>query len=235
MSDEHPVSEGIFASGKMEAYGGPWGEQGVELPVRLLAAKTLCRGHNLRLGNDVDLEAVRLAAAIRHARSGGAETIIVDGSLLERWCLKALLGIVANGWHRRGEHIVQMDQAPLELVEIAFGLRSFQEGIGLYVLTYRGDLQCPEERVPYQVLTCREDGTGIVGLLIALPPLAFALTLVPGNPQSLLRQMTLRGQVWHDVQAHYRLPRLRSAAIGADFAFTTVFQWGAAQVPQESR
>jgi len=225
MSNEHPLSEGIFESGKMGLYGGPWGEEGKEVPVRLLAAKTLCREHNGRLGGEVDLEAVRLAAAIRRARGGRAEKIIVNGLLFERWCLKALLGIVANGWYRRGEHIIRMDHAPVELVEIAFGLRPFHAGTGLYVLTYRGDLPYPEERIPYQVLTSKEDGTEIVGLLIALPPLAFALTLVPGNPEDLLRQMTLRGQTWYDVDAHYRLTQLRSAASGG-LAFTTVFLWG---------
>ena len=175
------------------------------IPVRLLAAPILCAGHNGKL-SPLDAAAGAFVAALRRPVPAHLPTVLeVDGALLERWCLKALLGIAAAGWHRPHRKASHLATAPLELAEIAFGLRPFAEGTGLQVVSYSAELPTDEERVSWRLLVSNAEETAIAGLLVGLPPVVLALALLPGDVGALVRQLRLPGFLdWRDVETAYR-------------------------------
>jgi hypothetical protein len=109
LSREHPVSQGIFAdedsisvAGITQIAGGGLKQN---LAVRSIVAKVLCIHHNAILGR-LDDSAVALQRAVRSARSTPeTATVEIDGILLERWCLKALCGVLSAGWSGLGKRV----------------------------------------------------------------------------------------------------------------------------------
>jgi hypothetical protein len=99
-----------------------------------LAAAVLCEGHNTRL-SPVDAGAAPFFAACRRfdhelgrPTSPPMDTIVADGSLVERWMAKALLGLLA----RAGSTGVPSPEHSAQLLAVAFGSPS-RPPHGLYL------------------------------------------------------------------------------------------------------
>jgi hypothetical protein len=206
ISDEHPISQSLLGEGFVQVAGGPWPD-GSLIPVRRLAAPTLCERHNGAL-SELDAEVGRLGEAIRAAfRTQGPAELSVDGALLERWCLKALVGIVAGGWHKPHGERIALQEVPPELVAIAFGRRPFPADFGLHVVNYAANLDDAVDAVSWRVLVGNPAGTAIVGALFGMPPLALGLALGPGEFGALVRQLDLPGfPSWREVTTSLRPP-----------------------------
>ena len=67
---------------------------------------------------------------IRHFRIGGP--------LLERWFLKTLINVAVGGNLKIGPEAASASMPSCELVQIAFGRRSFQEWARMYTSAYQG-------------------------------------------------------------------------------------------------
>lgn len=229
ISDEHPISEAVFDTDMLSVQGAAWPADGRPRPLRTLASTCLCRHHNDSLRN-VDAEVGVFAKKLRALNAEGTHgTIHMSGWVLERWCLKALLGIVANGWHRNGEGTkIDLGVAPVELAAAAFGRAVLGQDRGLHVVTYAADVAVGVEAVSWKVLVADAEGTRLVGLLIALPPATFALTLIPGDPTPLLRQLSIAQiEDWSNVQAHLRPAKLDLRARESGAHVQVLFDWSA--------
>jgi hypothetical protein len=223
---EHPISQAIFETEKLEVQGPGW-PVGSELPLATLASRSLCRRHNGLLGDD-DAAIGHFARSLCALNAPGLKgEIEVDGWALERWCLKALLGIVANGWHRSDTgRAIELDAAPLELAEAAFGRSTLTKGLGLNVITYTANIGIRIEAVSWKVLVANASATAIAGFIVALPPVTFALALIPGDIAALLRQIALPCiERWSDVTAHYRPDRLNLSVRDGGSQMSIRFAW----------
>jgi hypothetical protein len=225
---EHPISQAIFEAEMLAVQGPVWPVEGPDLPLATLAGQSLCRHHNGLLRSD-DAAIGRFARHLRELNAPGAQgEIEVSGWALERWCIKALLGIVANGWHRSSAgHRIAMEAAPLDLAQAAFGRSTLTNGGGLNVVTCSARIDAGIEAVSWKVLVANAEASVIVGFLVAFPPITLALALVPGDIAALLRQISLPhiGD-WSNVAAHHRPGRLnlRGQESGAHIIIN--FDWG---------
>jgi hypothetical protein len=229
ISDEHPISQAVFDTTELLVQGPGWPSDGRERPLKTLASTCLCCRHN-NLLRSVDAEVGKFAKKLRALNLKRAKgTIHMNGWVLERWCLKALLGIVANGWHRNGGGTkIDLGVAPVELAAAAFGRNVLGQDRGLHVVTYTADVSIGVEAVSWKVLVASADASRLVGLLIALPPATFALTLVPGDPTPLLRQLSIAQiESWANVQAHLRPAKLDLRARESGTHIQVFFDWAA--------
>jgi hypothetical protein len=138
ISAEHVVTAGTFTETSVRVKGLPWClDEFKTIGLESLVRNVLCTHHNSRL-SAVDEAAIRLRdalcgiAALSEARKKLApqawsiETFTANGFGIERWCLKTLLTIAFGGKVPIGDGDARPGMPPQELVEIAFGLRSFQ-------------------------------------------------------------------------------------------------------------
>lgn len=144
MSKEHMVSKGLFKEdsrykkGVITMYGLPWCENSPkEIGISSAQSKILCGYHNNVL-SPLDSEAVKTFSIFRdiwdiiqHAK--GRKINVkreikheINGVLLERWFLKTAIDILYVG-------LLKVDKPPRELVEIAYGIKKFPNGVGLCI------------------------------------------------------------------------------------------------------
>lgn len=162
-SREHLISKGIFESdGTQEPYMVvPWGlnwckDNPKTVSLASLTSKILCEYHN-NLLSPVDSEAIRAYNIFRNIWSSNFGSEIkpetknivyqINGNLLERWFLKTAINVLYSDWG--------LDKPPIELIEIAFGIKKFPQNVGLCIST---SLKYP--KVNY------EDGIKITPLMI---------------------------------------------------------------------
>jgi hypothetical protein len=130
-----------------------------------LVAKILCKKHNSDLSDldsaaldafNIFREAIRLndvRGRIKKPALWNVQRFVVDGPLLERWFLKTLINIsfgkdwtIGPGTHAAGT-------PSRELVEIAFGLRKFENSGGLYIAAEAGEQIDSMDRVNITPIT----------------------------------------------------------------------------------
>jgi hypothetical protein len=230
---EHPISQAIFESDMLTVRGPVWPEGDPELPLPTFAGQSLCKRHNGLLSAD-DSAIGQFARKLRQLNAPGVQGMIeVDGWALERWCVKALIGIVASGWHRSNDgHRIIVDAAPIDLAEAAFGRGTLSDGRGLNVVTYSARIAVGIEAISWKVLVANAEASEIVGFLVALPPIALALQLLPGDIATLLRQITLpQIDDWTNVAAHYRPSRVEFRGRESDSHIDLRFDWSRRVAP----
>lgn len=134
LSREHYISRNLFSSETIYVEGFPWsGEEPKEIGVDALTARILCSNHNSVLSelddaakNIKNILFGRFAVAPSTPRKSlRVESLEIDGTRLERWCIKFAMGAqVAYG----------LDDLPSrQLLEACFGRRSMREPAGLYL------------------------------------------------------------------------------------------------------
>jgi hypothetical protein len=166
MSREHTVSRSLFATDEVMVQGFPWcANEPKRIGVASLVAKILCEKHNNALseldsaalhGFDVFRESVRLnnvRGKMKRPPIWNIKRLTIDGPRLERWFLKTLINVSFGGqWTiGRGRHPV--GSVSHELVEAAFGFRSFGHGAGLYTSARKGEQVDSMDRVNVVPLT----------------------------------------------------------------------------------
>jgi hypothetical protein len=192
ITNEHPISEAIFDAEVLTVQGAAWPAESRDIPVATLAAPSLCDHHNRLLSPD-DAAVGRFARSLRQLNAPDAcGEIDVNGWALERWCVKALMGIVANNWHRSSQgHRITLDQSPEDLAAAAFGRTLLCGGRGLNVVACGARVTVGIEGVGFKILVANAEASIIVGLIVTLPPIVLVLTLAPGDVTALLKQINL--------------------------------------------
>lgn len=166
MSREHTVSRSLFVSDDIMVQGFRWClTEPKKIGLASLVAKILCEKHNNGLSEldaaaldafNVFRECIRLnnvRGKLKRQPMWNVKRLTIDGPRLERWFLKTLINLSFGGeWSiGRGSHPV--GAVSEDLVEIAFGLRRFQDGAGLYVSGRTGESIDSFDRVSMTPLT----------------------------------------------------------------------------------
>jgi hypothetical protein len=126
---------------------------------------------------------------------------VIDGPLLERWFLKTLINLSVGGKWVIGDGRVGIPSA--DLVEVAFGMRQFEHGAGLYIVGLSGEQVDSMDRV---ALTPRTFGETLVAGTFNFRGYRFYLNLLPkklemdGESQLFYRD----AQMKYKVQNHRR-------------------------------
>ncbi len=145
----------------------------------------MCRAHNNAL-SEVDEAGAVSFDRMRDATEPGASQYTINGTLFERWLLKTLINM---------EVVADFNvQPPLDIVEIAFGQRTFASNAGLSFLRESLDPELGDERVSYTRLV--EDGARkkIIGGRFNFRRFELLLTLAI-NPFSDLQIAAAGGEV----------------------------------------
>jgi hypothetical protein len=208
MSKEHIVSKALFLGDTVEVHGFPWCKDAPKtIGMRNLTTTILCRRHNSLL-SPVDQAAVRAFQALREMtrvsmlRLGMRDKFCrvvkyhVDGPKLERWFLKTLINLIAGTAIRIGD-ATNGGIPTSELVEIAFGYRTFTPRAGLFAAIYVGQRVDPGENV--QVAPLQRDGR-VEGGLFSFRGHRFLLFLNSAGPPDRLSGIRLGDDDWSDCQ-----------------------------------
>ncbi|MBX7121745.1 MAG: hypothetical protein K1X42_06405 [Opitutaceae bacterium] len=145
ISREHIISKDYFGGQVISVSGFPWCN-GKEVKVGLssLVKKHLCTAHNSIL-SPLDSAAgdfIRVFGAMRAIRDNRARSPLrafhpvqhqVNGTRLERWCLKTLINLTCDGGKLIGAGSHAPGVVPDYLVRICFGLDPWPKDRGLYV------------------------------------------------------------------------------------------------------
>jgi hypothetical protein len=150
LSREHIVSEGMFPDQVLRVKGMSWClEDFKEININNFVKKVLCQHHNSSL-TDVDqagkkaMKVFRDEVHLKNARSAMrprrwlVKTFQIDGRRLERWCLKTLINVGAEGKYRIGRDSGSVGKPSARLVRIAFGQEHFKTRAGLYGVAKAG-------------------------------------------------------------------------------------------------
>jgi hypothetical protein len=209
LSAEHIISGSLFLGDTIGVKGMPWCREGHKfIGKAAYTSNILCRKHNSDLSpvDDAGTNAFagfRMMATIYTNRSGmlnyglwcGRFDVIeqqVDGRGLERWLLKTLINMEIAG--KQGLAIglnAPQGGVATELVEIAFGIKSFEGGAGLYFSAFDNEAIDMQERIQYTSwIRDESDSSSFVaaGAFYCFG-FRFFLCLEPGGfPQSLSMQ-----------------------------------------------
>ncbi|MFN0103526.1 MAG: hypothetical protein ACKV2U_15715 [Bryobacteraceae bacterium] len=167
LSGEHIITESLFSGNNIGVKGMPWGREGYKFIGKAsYTSNILCRKHNSDL-SPIDeagtfaFATFRTMAEISTNRRGMLQSGVwagrfdlveqrISGNGLERWLLKTLINMEIAGkqGYRVGPHAPPNKIDP-ELVEIAFGLRSFRDRAGLYFAAFEAEAINMQERVVY--------------------------------------------------------------------------------------
>src|SRR5258708_6136768 len=157
ITGEHLVSKCLFDDDAINVQGFPWClETPKTVGLSSLVGNILCKSHNSALSGldstaletfNAFRESVRLSDARRtiNAEYLTVKRFVIDGALLERWFLKTLINLSVGGKWVIGNGDVGMPSN--DLVEIAFGMRQFEHGAGLYILGRSGEQVDSMDRV----------------------------------------------------------------------------------------
>jgi hypothetical protein len=130
ISLEHVVTKRIFGNSSSVVSYGMGTPDGKRIGINSAGAKILCSRHNSML-SVLDDEIVRLAnAAAEHWESPKTGSVAINGSLIERWMLKLIVGIAASGVIDR-RPMIASDSAIRQL----FGMEPLSERFALYGLS----------------------------------------------------------------------------------------------------
>lgn len=186
-SGEHIVTAGIFSSDAVTVQGFSWcKDTPKEIGLASLVKNVLCKDHNSRL-SPLDDTVIQLFDALRKAvqlsdvrsklapRRWTTKRFDVDGTNLERWCLKTLITLSIGGESALGPHSKDADTPEDTLVQICFGMGRLQPPRGLYVAWEAGDkLETQDEKV---VISTFNDEKSLVGARFYLGGFVFILYL----------------------------------------------------------
>jgi hypothetical protein len=221
ISREHTISACLFESPEIIVQGFPWClDEPKTVGLANLVRKILCKKHNSMLTELdsaalqafnvfrqlVDLNNRREHISLRTGFNWTVRHFRIGGPLLERWFLKTLINVAVGGSIKIGPGANSVGMPSFELVQIAFGRQSFQEGAGMYTSAYPGQQIHSKDGVRVRPAV-REDY--IAGARFEFRGYSFYLNLLPmrfhkdGDSDLLYRNATfkcvLREQLSHIV------------------------------------
>lgn len=171
-SGEHVFSKGLFPGNAVTIKGLHWcKDEPITVGINSITKNILCSNHNSELST-LDSEAIHAFKIFREKYSVPQEPRsllkilqekppTINGPLFERWFLKTLINFATNGPYLIGLDGQVPGVAPKNLVEVAYGKKSFESGAGIAALVSIGMKLNFGDRVGYSPLL--EDGIRIVG------------------------------------------------------------------------
>jgi hypothetical protein len=234
-SGEHIVTAGIFSSEKIYVQGLPWClDAPKEVGLASAVKNVLCTAHNSRL-SPLDETVVQVFSALRLAldlndvrskmspRHWNKKYFDIDGTKLERWCLKTLITLSIGGSLPLGANSRDAETPDENLVRVCFGIAQLQAPKGLYVSWAVGEkLEFKEEHV---VISTFNDDGHLVGARFYLGGPMFMLYLKnreldPGP----LRFIGKNGSVEQRPQPHYH-HKFLNFQLGKYVSHSVRFHW----------
>jgi hypothetical protein len=169
MSREHTVSKAVLPEGDIWVDGAHWCPEPKLINIADFARKILCTEHNNRLSGLADVGAVEMQKSFREAQrlqdfrskyrrqNWTRKQFVIPARKLERWFLKTLINFSYRGPKRIGRDASSTGEPSPELVEIAFGLRDFEQPAGLYTIAIVGDTTPIDNSFRFISLTGKHD------------------------------------------------------------------------------
>ena len=233
-SREHIISAGIFPEGTIYVKGFPWCQDELkEISVSSFTKKVLCERHNNALTH-VDkagisaMNVFRQEVQINNARSKmkprrwRVEKFQIDGHGLERWFLKTLINVAAEGIHKIGRDSTQSGKPSERLVRIAFGLERFRPKAGMYGLGHVGQSLKLREGVLLNPLI--DTAKDVVGVLFHFHGYRFLLYLEEEGLQPNIPIPSMFGEQAHSTRTLYQ-PEALNFNLGEYLSHSIVFTY----------
>jgi len=180
ISLEHITTKGIFGDASSVVSYGMGTPDGKRIGINSAGAKILCRAHNAKL-SVLDDEIVKLSnATAQHWDSPKTSSVAIDGSLIERWMLKVIVGVAAAGLID-GRRMLASDTAIHQL----FALEPLNERFAVYGISVPSIVRDWNRSVSFHAIKrAGHDVDMTLFLVNDLPLLAYT---GDGNPQDALR------------------------------------------------
>jgi hypothetical protein len=192
-SREHYVSDGVFASEEVTAFGLRWcRDQPKQVGLGAAVAKILCRHHNGAL-SDFDAEAANLSKFLTQSVLNtplARSELQVHGPNLERWALKTGLNLGYLGALDPENHTRLYP--PPELVRSIFLGQPLPAGAGLYFISGRIGNDEFKTGVAWKAVRNQSAGGAIAAVLLNFCGIQFAVNLTGGVAE---RQIAALGVV----------------------------------------
>lgn len=188
-SREHVLSKGLFPTDEVFVQGLSWCKSDPKLiGINAFTAKILCTRHNNELSRaddagigtaDTFREAFRLFKVREKLKPKiwTVEEFRIEVRELERWFLKTLINVACDGDCLIGRDGIVPGQPSRELVEIAFGQKSFRERAGFYLMAKIGEDVPSEDRVSVTTVSPRDERNRLVGAKFKLQGFSYFLCL----------------------------------------------------------
>lgn len=218
LSREHIVSRSLFIGDTVRVEGLSWCRTGPkEVGLASLTAKILCERHNSEL-SAVDAAGAKAFDTLRQVdvvtekrrRLGlwkwRVREYRIDGPLLERWLLKALINLCYKGEHPIGAPAVARGLPHPALVKIVFGQSQFAGRAGLYFAVHAGQQVSTDETVGFAPLI--KDSAYIAGGCFWFRGYRLLLYLEPAGPPERLTGIVVNGEDLGNSQLNYHNRRI---------------------------
>ena len=218
ISREHIISDAMFPGPIVRVKGLSWcPDEFKEIGVANFAKKVLCEQHNNSL-SDVDQAGVAAVKVFRdevqiHNARNAMKSIRwtirrfeIDGLGLERWCLKTLINVAAEGEYRIGRDSDAVGQPSARLVRVAFGKENFRPRAGLYGLGRVGEkLQISDG---FRVIPYVDRENILVGGLFGIHGYRFLMYVEEDGVRDTISMPDLDSGLDYENQTLYPLRRL---------------------------
>lgn len=219
ISREHVVSKSLFKSSTVSVDGFPWCKGHTRtVGIESLTAKILCQKHNNDL-SPLDKEASALFDAIREwcarenirsnmsplSRIARAPTV-VNARLLERWFLKTLLNLSLSREYYIEIQGEEKGVVPLDLVQICYGMRTFEGGAGMYGAAHAGMIVDSHDTLRFAPLLRDER---VLGGFFEFRGFRFFLSLMP-DEQLTMSQLPGIDVSWQQARLMYPIELIQS-------------------------
>jgi hypothetical protein len=234
LSGEHLVSQSLFLNDFVTVQGMPWcKDQPKRIGLSRLTAKILCDRHNNAL-SPVDTAGAEAFATIRELMKvlrvrktlkphiWKIRRYEIDGQGLERWFLKTLINVCCNGPTRIGRYSDKPGWPDQQLVETAFGLKTFEGRAGLYSLFKVGEqINSNDDLACVPILNASDY---IEGGFFRFRGFGFLLFLDPEGPKGNLSAIGLRSEDAGQFQLMFRQKHFRDVT-GKYVSQIVTFRW----------
>jgi hypothetical protein len=234
LSREHVVSQSLFLNDFVSVQGMPWcKDEPKRIGLSNLTAKILCDHHNSVL-SPVDTAGAQAFSVIRELMDvlrvrktlrphiWNVRRYSIDGKGLERWFLKTLINVTFKGPTPIGRSSERPGWPQNELVEVAFGLKTFEGRAGLYSLFRVGEqINSSDDLSCVPIL---DQNKYISGGFFRFRGFGFLLFLEPEGPKADLAGVGLRSEDSGEFQLMFRQKRFRDVT-GRYVSQIVTFKW----------
>lgn len=209
-SREHYISDGIFDSESVTAFGLPGcRDQPITMGMRSAVAKILCGKHNSAL-SEFDAEAAKLSKflvsnVLDKPLAEGA--LCLNGKRLEKWALKTFI----NLGYIRGLHRGQPNRLdpPAHIVRYIFLDEPVADGVGLYFVTGTVSNQDYGPGLWWNVIQNPQNTAEIFGMAFVFFGVRFVISIPPIRAEDKIAGLgQVNGFDYSSAKILYRPPNI---------------------------
>jgi hypothetical protein len=210
-SREHYISDGIFDSQTVTAFGLPWcRDKPVTIGMRSAVAKILCGKHNSDLST-YDAEAAKLSKFLVSNVLDDPiadATITLNGRHLEKWALKTLFNLgYIRGLHRNQPNRLE---PPAHLVRHLFFNEPIADGVGIYFVTGTVSNHDFGPGVWWNAIQNPSNLADIYGMTLTFFGIRFVVSIPPHRAEQRIAAMGLVNDFdYASANILYRPPNIR--------------------------